>query len=222
MEVRKSINTTRNSNQKFLSSEDDIYQGVKFKTIFLKKKPPAHPDIAMLEKWCSIFHQKNLAPPYADGSFGNLSFRTKKDTFIITGSRIGLKCSLSNDCFVEIIQCDQTKKIIKVIGIREPSSETMLHAAIYEKRSDIAAIMHGHSPELLIKSTILQIPETKDEKPYGTIELVECVLELIDRNNLIMMKNHGFIAVGESMPEAGKLVLQVLEKAILIDSCSLR
>jgi len=43
---------------------------------------------------------------------------------------------------------------------------------------------------------------------------VAAVLEIIDRNNLIMMKNHGFIAVGKSLQEAGDLVMNYLEKTL--------
>ncbi len=198
--------------------EERIYQGVKFQTIFLQKAAPIHDKIAELEKWCHIFHQKNLAPPYPGGSFGNLSFRTENDTFIITGSRIGLKCDLTNDCFVEIIECDFENKKIKVIGTREPSSETMLHAALYQKHQKVMAVFHGHSPELLQNSFKLKIPETKEEKPYGTMELVESVLEMIDENKLIMMKNHGFIAVGKSMREAGNLVLEYLSRSRICEN----
>jgi ribulose-5-phosphate 4-epimerase/fuculose-1-phosphate aldolase len=165
-----------------------------------------------LKKWCKIFDEKNLAPPYPGGSFGNLSFRTKANSFIITGSRIGLKCSLKNDCFVEILDCNFEQKSIDVIGTREPSSETMLHAAIYEKRPDVGAIFHGHSPKLLANVKKLKIPETEEEKPYGTMELVNSVLEIIDKNDLVMMKNHGFIVVGQTMAEAGELVLRNLAK----------
>ncbi|MCF7813695.1 MAG: DUF559 domain-containing protein [Candidatus Cloacimonetes bacterium] len=192
------------------SSQERIYQGVKFHTIFIQKTPPNHKNIDELKKWCKIFHEKKLAPPYPGGSFGNLSFGTDNNTFIITGSRIGLKCDLANDCFVEIIDCDFENQNIKVIGTREPSSETMLHAVIYNKRKDVKAIFHGHSAELLQNVEQLKIPATKEEKPYGTMELVESVIEIIDRNNLIMMKNHGFIAVGRNMQDVGNLLMKTL------------
>ena len=197
-----------------LMTDNGIYQGVKFKTNFIYKTPPIHEDIEILKNWCRIFDEKNLAPPYPGGSFGNLSFRTRINTFIITGSRIGLKCSLIADCFVEVFECDFEKKELNVVGLREPSSETMLHATIYQKRPDVRAIFHGHCPELLQNVKKLKIPETKEEKPYGTMELVQSVLEIIDNNNLVMVKNHGFIAVGSSMADTGKLVMDNLAKVI--------
>lgn len=194
------------------ASNTDIYEGVKFETIFLKSSPPFHRKITELKKWCQIFHEQNLAPPYPGGSFGNLSFKTENDTFIITGSRIGLKNALTDDCFVEVFECNFDNTTIEVVGTREPSSETMLHAAIYQSRPDVRSIFHGHSPELLLHSQKLQIPETKEEKPYGTMELVSAVLKTIDRSDMIIMKNHGFIAVGKTMSETGELLLRQLEK----------
>lgn len=190
-----------------------IYQGVKFQTNFLEKIAPEHPNISELKKWCKIFHERELAPPYPGGSFGNLSFRTKNNSFIITGSRIGLKNDLQNDSFVQIQKCDILQKTIYVIGTRKPSSETMLHTEIYRHRKDVNAIFHGHCPELLEKCARLKIPETSKEKPYGTIELVKSVLEILEENKMIMMKNHGFIALGKTMQEAGNTVLDFLAKA---------
>jgi S-methyl-5-thioribose-1-phosphate isomerase len=195
-------------------TEDGIYQGVKFKTIFENKLAPSDTRIEDLKYWCRIFHEKNLAPPYPDGSFGNLSFRIKKgeNRFIITGSRIGLKSSLTNDSFVEVANCDFENKIIYVNGTREPSSESMLHFAIYKARPEINSIFHGHCVELLENASKLKIPTTSKEESYGTIELINSVLEIINKNNIIMMKNHGFIAMGKTMKEAGEITLKYLEK----------
>lgn len=197
-----------------ISSVEGTYQGVKFKTVFENKLAPSDTRIEDLKYWCRIFHEKNLAPPYPGGSFGNLSFRIRNDTnnFIITGSRIGLKNSLTNDSFVEVVNCDFENKIIYVNGTREPSSESMLHFAIYKSHPEINAIFHGHCAELLENSSKLEIPTTSKEESYGTMELVNSVLEIIDKNDMVMMKKHGFIALGTTMEEAGEIVLTYLER----------
>jgi L-fuculose-phosphate aldolase len=197
-----------------ISSVEGIYQGVKFKTVFEKKQTLADDRIEKLKSWCKVFHKKNLAPPYPGGSFGNLSFRIRKGekNFIITGSRIGLKNSLTNDSFVEVVNCNFENKIIYAIGTREPSSESMLHFAIYKTRPDINAIFHGHCTELLENASKLKIPTTSKEGSYGTMELVNSVLEIIDKNDMVTMKNHGFIALGNTMKEAGEITLKYLER----------
>jgi S-methyl-5-thioribose-1-phosphate isomerase len=197
-----------------ISSIEGTYQGVKFKTVFENKLALSDTRIEDLKYWCRIFHKKNLAPPYPGGSFGNLSFRIRngENNFIITGSRIGLKNSLTNDSFVEVVNCDFENKIIYANGTREPSSESMLHFAIYKARPEINAIFHGHCAELLENAGKLKIPTTFREESYGTMELVNSVLEIIDKNDMVMMKNHGFIALGKTVKETGEITLKYLEK----------
>ena len=80
------------------------YKGVKFTTELQQNEIPAIPELDELRHWCKIFHDKELAPPYPWGSYGNLSFRLKKESneFVITGSCIGLKDDIKNDCFVKV------------------------------------------------------------------------------------------------------------------------
>ncbi|HQH18284.1 MAG TPA: class II aldolase/adducin family protein [Bacteroidales bacterium] len=188
------------------------YTGIKFKTIFNKTQTPVDTRIKELKKWCEIFHKKNLAPPYPGGSYGNLSFRTEnnKNEFIITGTCIGFKNNLSDDCFVKIISCDIINNVIYAEGTRNPSSESMLHYAIYKKRPDVNAIFHGHSNEILQSAKTLGIPETAKEESYGTIELVNSVLSILKEHNFLCMKNHGFISLGKSMNEAGEPLLKII------------
>ena len=186
------------------------YQGVKFKTEVIDSKATKEPRLEELKYWCREFHRCNFTPPYEGGSYGNLSFRLEdgKDPFIITGSKIGLKDELSDDCFVKVCSCDFEKRIVYASGTREPSSESMLHFAIYHQRKDVNAVFHGHCQKVLSNINKLKIVETKKEEPYGTIELVRRVLEILDDEFFLVMKNHGFISLGRTMKEAGKLALQ--------------
>jgi ribulose-5-phosphate 4-epimerase/fuculose-1-phosphate aldolase len=205
--------STKNHPSQEGNRSSETYNGVKFKTVFKKDIFPKHPTLLELKKWCKIFHEKNLAPPYPGGSFGNLSFRSvsRKINFIITGTQIGMKDELSDEKFVEVTDCDFMKKIITVNGSRNPSSETMLHFAIYNKFPDVNAIFHGHSPELLSSSEKLRIPTTQEKEEYGTTELVDSVIQIMVNNNVVIMKEHGFIAVGKNMDETGNLVLNYLQ-----------
>lgn len=196
------------------------YQGIKFDVVLKEKKAPQHEYLSLLMKWCEIFHEKNLAPPYTGGSYGNLSFRTgeKELTFIITGTSIGLKCNLSSESFVKIEQCNLKTGEVIAFGLRKPSSETMLHWAIYEKRKDIKAIFHGHSKDILENTKKLNLVETKKEEPYGTLELVNSVVNILGNNDFIIAKNHGFFSLGshenleEAINIAGKKAEEILEK----------
>jgi len=190
------------------------HQGVKFKIEMVDKEVPKDARVEELRYWCKEFHLNNLTPPHESGSCGNLSFRVEsgKDAFIITGSRIGLKDALPDNCFVKVSSVDLETGIVQAQGIREPSSESMLHSAIYRRRKDVNAIFHGHSQEILSCVDKLEVPGTKREEPYGSIELVQSVLEVLDNEYFLAIKKHGFISLGRTMKEAGELALQIYRK----------
>lgn len=190
------------------------YHGIKFTNKITSSEVPRYPKkrIEELKYWCRQFHLHNFTPSYRGGSCGNLSFRMRagNDSFVITGSRIGLKDSLSDDCFVKVSDVDLEKGIVYSQGKREPSSESMLHFAIYRQRKDINAVFHGHSKEIL--ACKIKLPETKKETPYGTVELVNSVLDVLNGNFFLIMKNHGFISLGKTTKEAGKLSLETYKE----------
>lgn len=182
------------------------YCGVKFSVDFITKSAPeSSSDLIQLIEWCHYFDIHQLAPPYPGGSAGNLSFRrtSAKPEFIITGTKIGLKNNLTKNQFVHVVDVDFSTSKIKVNGLIEPSSESMLHWAIYNKRPDINAIFHGHSPKILEKAKENKWIITQNEAPYGTPELVEEVMNVIDDQDFIIIKNHGFLALGKNLEEAG-------------------
>jgi len=91
-------------------------------------------------------------------------------------------------------------------GIQIPSSEEILHLELYKRRPDINAIVHGHLYELMFFAQYFGFPDTAQEEEYGTLALVRRVLDIVDdENNFIHMKDHGFIAMGETIEEASLL-----------------
>ena len=190
------------------------YKGTKFKTEFLSGKIPENKKIVKLIYWCKLFHEQKLAPNHKTGSFGNLSFRIEqnRNIFIISSSGSDFGNFLKAENFVQVESCNFFKKTVYCHGIREPSSEAMLHYAIYQNRPDISAIFHGHSEEILNSAENLNIPETSKKEEYGTMELVESVLKIIPDTNFLIMKNHGFLSLGETIEEAGENTLKLLKK----------
>ena len=197
--------------------EENIKIAPKFATIFQSKNRPSHENIIKLSYWISEFIKSELMPCYGEGSFGNLSFRTQigSNSFIITAS--GLKDVNSKDNFVEITAVDFDKCLVYAKGARFPSSESLLHYAIYKQRSDINAVFHGHCEAILKQAESLNVPETLSEEPYGSLELVKSVVDIASEHNFIIIKNHGFLSFGKSMDEAGFLALGTLKKTITRD-----
>jgi ribulose-5-phosphate 4-epimerase/fuculose-1-phosphate aldolase len=181
------------------------YSGVKFKTVMKGTSPPVDARIEELRSWCKAFHEQGLAPEYPGGSYGNLSFRISdgSNSFIITGTCIGMKGDLNDDCFVTVEECDFENRVIYANGTRLPSSESMMHYAVYKQRPDIRAIFHGHSPEILKLAEERNLPITPEEHPYGSLELAHAVAALAASEDFFIIRNHGFVALGEDLVDAG-------------------
>ncbi len=182
------------------------YCGVKFRTIFDNKTILNNPKIAELINWCNEFHKMNFAPDAGKGSAGNLSFRTDKG-FIISCSQADFS-KLTIEDFTEVLSTDISKKEILVNGIKEPSAESFMHNEIYQRRNDINAVFHGHSEDFLKYGDKLSLPITEKEQPGGTLELMREVVKVLKNNNIILVKNHGFLALGDSMGSAGNLAVK--------------
>ncbi len=193
------------------------YQGTKFKTILKKEEIKYSEKIKKLTSWGKILskhdfipHYKNKNEPKIKSSGGNLSFRYKSG-FIITASYSDIE-NLRMVDFVFVKNTDLRKKIIYATGLRNPSSETMIHHAIYKTRNNINVIFHGHFNELLQNYKKIGLISTKKFANYGTIDLVNSILEVLDQNNFIILEKHGFISLGKNIDETGELILKINRK----------
>ena len=193
------------------------YQGPKFKTILEKKEIKYSEKIKKMMMWGKILSKHNFIPHYENknepeikSSGGNLSFRYKSG-FIITASYSDIE-NLRMVDFVFVKNTDLQKKIIHATGLRNPSSETMIHHVIYKTRNDVNVIFHGHFNELLQNYSRIGLVSTKKFAHYGTIELVESLLEVLEQNNFIILKEHGFISLGKNIDKSGELILEINRK----------
>ncbi len=185
------------------------YSGVKF-AVELKNGERETKKAQELIKWCRAFYKMGIASPQGNVA-GNISVRTKRG-FLITPSGHNFSKITAQE-LVEVIEVNEETRTVKAIGALNPSSEAFLHAGIYNKRKDVNAILHGHNDTVTKHAAELGIPETEKEEPYGTIALRKAVLKILNAHNLLQMKNHGFIALGKSLEEAGCRAIELYEKA---------
>ena len=152
---------------------------------------------------------------YAGGmtttSGGNLSIRDESGDTWITPKGID-KGALSARDIVRIAADG------KVEGLHPPSSEHPFHKAIYARRPDLAAIIHGHPPALVAFSVVRQTPATEiipqaqrvcgrvGYAPYrvpGSEALGESIAGAFeDRCDAVIMENHGTVVAGASLSAA--------------------
>ncbi len=195
---------------KFPNSQIDImaeiYTGTKFGTRKQSDSLPQHAALAELKNYCAEFAEKGYAPPYEGGSSGNLSFRAEagSNAFYVTASYTALGKNMSDSDFCLVHEVDFQSGTVIFSGTRNPSSEAMMHDAIYKARPEIMAVFHGHSEDIMEAARKLQMPVTQHEMPYGTLEVVTEMLKILDQHTLFILKNHGFVSLGATMEYAAE------------------
>jgi L-fuculose-phosphate aldolase len=104
-----------------------------------------------------------------------------------------------------------------------PSSEWRMHAAIYARRPDAAAVVHTHSPLAtalacagrgippfhymiaLAGGDIRCVPYAT----FGTTELAEAAVRGLEGRRATLLANHGVIVIGSSLGEAHSVAIEV-------------
>jgi ribulose-5-phosphate 4-epimerase/fuculose-1-phosphate aldolase len=185
---------------------------IRFNVIFVSDEIPSDAKIEELKDWCEKFQKNELTPEIQGNYTGNLSFRTE-DGFIITASGLKNKENLGNDCFVYVKSYDEQSKTVDVEGKRQPSSEAVMHFLIYKKRKEVNAIFHGHYDAIIANAEKLKLSVTEEEYEPGSLGLAKEVVRALGDNNLVVIRNHGFISMGKTMEEAGKRALATLQRS---------
>ena len=142
--------------------------------------------------------EKNLVA----GFDGNLSCRTRKG-MLITASGV-YKGTLTRKDIVEI---DFKGRLLR--GHKRASSEFLLHAAVYEERPDVRAVIHAHPPlvtalslmgfplvpcltaeAFLLLGLVPQVPYA----PPGDKALSEGARPFLKETNQLVLSQHGALA----------------------------
>ncbi len=142
---------------------------------------------------------------------GNLSLRDDDGTILVTatGARKG---RLRDD---EVVRVDAAGALLH--GLRPPSSELSMHLALLGARPDVRAVVHAHPavatgfavarqpmdacvlPEIVL--TLGAVPIAEYGTP-GTEELSRSLVPLAARHDVILLANHGAIALGPDLETA--------------------
>jgi L-fuculose-phosphate aldolase len=144
---------------------------------------------------------------------GNISIRLPDDSILVTPSGV-CKGFLKPD---EIVTVDIDGKVLKNPSSLKPTSELLMHLAIYKERLEVKSVVHAHPP-IATGFSVAGIPLEKCIVPemllttgyipiakYGTPstrELSDNVREIIKKSNSILLENHGAVAVGKDIFEA--------------------
>jgi L-fuculose-phosphate aldolase len=184
--------------------------GPSFETTFISNKTPIDPRVHKLILWGKKLSLIGLTPTYPYGAAGNFSIRTSLG-FIITatGKDIG---KLKEEDFVEVRNCSIDNRELTAIGKYKPSSESMMHCAIFGEREEVKVIMHVHDEYAVKNCKELGLRCTEEEKPSGSVGLLNEVIKVLGDHDYIVIKNHGIISLGSTVEEAGERIMVVRER----------
>jgi len=188
------------------STVSEVYIGTKFRTVFARREAPADERIGELVEWCHRWARLGVV----GDTVGNLSFRSANG-FIINRTA-GDLATITAEEFVEVMRADFARRELTVAGAHEPSSESLMHAALYAARPAVNAVFHGHSAALLDAAGRLELPVTQRERPYGTSALADEILDVLSAHSVVIIRNHGFVAIGPTMAAAHAAAERVLAK----------
>lgn len=147
---------------------------------------------------------------------GNLSVLDRETgEMYITPS--GMRKSFLNEDMIAVVDKDGKQ----IGGSVKKSSEILLHEAALKARPDCNACAHIHAPylsayafcgkdiELKCSTTFAILFEKIPCLPYGepgTIHIADGIEKLIKEHDLILLGNHGCVAVGKTLEDACKIV----------------
>ena len=117
-------------------------------------------------------------------------------------------------------------------GGYSPSSERLMHCAVYQARNDARAVVHAHAPHATILANaglpflpisteaafFGEIPRVPFIMP-GTSALADAVREAVRKSWAVLLVNHGLLVAGRSLRRAADMVEIVERSAEVILGC---
>jgi L-fuculose-phosphate aldolase len=146
------------------------------------------------------------------GSSGNISKRIGENLLITAhGSYLGF---LNRE---DIILMDKRGEVLD--GDKESSSEKPLHLAVYNDFPENSVVIHVHSPyttyyfhyfdtlnfisfeEKFNLGNIIAIPQATP-----TVTDISPVINALEKNDIVVLKNHGVVAIGKNFVSTFSLI----------------
>jgi L-fuculose-phosphate aldolase len=183
----------------------ESYAGRKFKTVFVEGAVAPGSVVAGIREAGRLLDALGLTPDNA----GNISVRTERGMFITVGGVN--KGKLTSQDVVEVIDFDF--EWAKVVGSKDPSSETPMHWLIYHSYPEVNAVIHVHD-DLAVDNadrlkTEIGIQSTEEETHYGTQDQAFQVVDALELCQYAVVKKHGIVCIGSTLSEALGLVTKI-------------
>jgi HCOMODA/2-hydroxy-3-carboxy-muconic semialdehyde decarboxylase len=165
-----------------------------------------------------VYGNRILADQNVLDGFGHVSARSEKDPSRFLMSRSMAPALVTTS---DILEFDRDGEPIDARG-RGMYVERYIHAAIYRARPDVMAIVHSHSPDVIpfsVTGTMLRplyhmssflgpgAPNFEIRDAAGMTDmlirnnkLADALAKSLGDSSIVLMRGHGFVAVGRSVP----------------------
>ncbi len=117
-------------------------------------------------------------------------------------------------------------------GARSPSSEALMHMAVFEAKPEAQAVIHCHAPNatVLVNSDLPFLPVSTEAAffvgigriPFvmpGTRELADAVVAAMGDGWAVLMRNHGLLVAGRTLRRAADMAEIIERTAQIILGC---
>ena len=162
--------------------------------------------LTLKDQMCDICH-KTWQLGWVAANDGNLTAKLEDGTFLATPTGVS-KSAIMPDMLLHI---DSSGNVLEGAAGLKPSSEIKMHLRAYGLRPDVGGVLHAHPPtatgfavaglpldELSMIETVIvlgKVPLT----PYGTPstnEVPDAIAPYIVNHDVVLLQNHGALAVG--------------------------
>ena len=148
---------------------------------------------------------------FMPGTSGNLSARLDRDRLLATPTGVSKYCLRSSDLVIVDLDGRQLS------GTRRVTSEIGMHLAIYQKRSDVDAVVHSHPPvatgfacagraldELFCQEAVMTLGSVPlaSYATTGTDEVADSLIPFIPGHEAVLLANHGAVTYGRNLADA--------------------
>lgn len=122
------------------------------------------------------------------------------------------------------------EKDLFVVDYKKPVPQSAVHQALYQARPDVGAVVHFHSPQVILLTVVGEtvkpmhnysaifyegVPVFEGTGQVETPERAGEITRLMGNAKAILLRGHGAVVVGKTIPEVCVLALYLEESARL-------
>ena len=175
-----------------------------FQTFYVSKEKSNCPLVADILRVDKNFKKSNLFDNVSD-----IIISLKYGRRVLINGENSKLGEIEHEDLIEIVEYDPLKKVLLVMGAKEPKINSSVHWLIHYAKKEINAAIQIDSQNL--KNSLKdKIPETEKELPKGSVDLAKEILKGLRNSKALNLKNNGVLFVGNSITEIEDYIMSIM------------